>query len=49
MPKPYKLIKKLEEQRNKVLMDRKKKYIAIAGSGMQDIKPLEVNVSDKIT
>ena len=49
MPKPYKLIRKLEEQRNQVLLDRKKKYIAVNTQDPQDIKPLEINVTDKIS
>jgi hypothetical protein len=47
MPSTYKLIKKLEEQRDFVLLDRKKKYIAVEEKTY--IKPLEINVRDKIT
>lgn len=48
MPKPYKLIKLLENQRDFVLLDRKKKYISVA-EWWTEIKPLEVHMKTKVS
>lgn len=49
MPKPYKLIKKLEEQRNMVLTDRKKKYISVEKKKPIELKPIDVSINDKVS
>lgn len=49
MPKPYKLIKKLEEQRNMVLTDRKKKYISVEEKKPIELKPIDVSINDKVS
>lgn len=48
MPNPYRLIKLLEEQRDSVLLDRKKKYIAVH-EWEDKLKPLEVNLKWKVS
>lgn len=48
MPKPYKLIKILEEQRDFILLDRKKKYITVSEETQKELKPIKVNTKEKV-
>lgn len=48
MPNPYRLIKLLEDQRDSVLLDRKKKYISVH-EWEDKLKPLEVNLKWKVS